>query len=93
MQDQLDVVKEIISIFLKDSKDGKKRLVEWFLTSVMKEEARIQISTDPYERTDEQKMDSIVALKRNMSVIDCSIPLYRSFMYHGMGINSSFIGT
>jgi hypothetical protein len=45
MQDQLEVVKEIISIFLKDSKDGKKRLVEWFLNNVMEEETGIQISS------------------------------------------------
>jgi hypothetical protein len=41
MQDQLDIVKDIISSFLKDSKEGKKDLVEWFLNSVMEEEARI----------------------------------------------------
>jgi hypothetical protein len=35
MQDQLDIVKDIISSFLKDSKEGKKDLVEWFLNSVM----------------------------------------------------------
>jgi hypothetical protein len=35
MQDQLEVVKEIISSFLKDSKDGKKRLVEMSLNNVM----------------------------------------------------------
>jgi len=45
MQDQLDVVKEIISIFLKDSKEGRKGLVEWFLNNVMEEEARIQLSS------------------------------------------------
>ena len=55
MQDQLDVVKEIISIFLKDSKEGKKELVEWFLNNVMEEEARIQLSSIPYERTEERK--------------------------------------
>ncbi len=41
MQDQLDVMKEIISSFLLDSKEGKKKLKEWFLNTVM-EEARIQ---------------------------------------------------
>jgi len=43
-------VKEIISIFLKDSKEGKKHLVDWFLNNVMEEEARIQLSSLPYER-------------------------------------------
>ena len=42
MQDQLDVVKEVISIFLKHNKEGKKQLIEWFLNSVMEEEARVQ---------------------------------------------------
>ena len=48
-------MKEIISIFLKDSKEGKKELVEWFLNNVMEEEARIQLSSMPYERTEERK--------------------------------------
>jgi transposase-like protein len=55
MQDQLDVVKEVISSFLQDSKEGKKRLIEWFLNSVMEEEARVQLSSMPYERTKERK--------------------------------------
>ena len=46
MQDQLETMKEhaIISSFFEDSKDGMKRLVEWFLNSVVEEEARIQVS-------------------------------------------------
>ena len=55
MQDQLEVMKEIISSFLQDSRDGKKKLVEWFLNSVMEEEARIQLSSLPYERSKERK--------------------------------------
>ena len=35
MQDKLDVVKEIISIFLKESEEGKKLLIESFLNNVM----------------------------------------------------------
>jgi hypothetical protein len=34
MQDQLDVMKEIISSFLLDSKEGKKKLMEGFLNTV-----------------------------------------------------------
>ena len=54
MQDQLDVVKEVISFF-EDSKEGKKRFIEWFLNSVMEEEARVQLSSMPSERTEERK--------------------------------------
>jgi hypothetical protein len=57
MQDQLDIVKEVISSFLKDRKEGKKDLVEWFLNSVMKEEARMQISADPYERSEDRNIE------------------------------------
>jgi hypothetical protein len=35
MQGQLEVMKGIISSFLQDSKDGKKKLLEWFLNNVM----------------------------------------------------------
>ena len=48
-------MKEIISIFLKDSKEGKKQLIEWFLNDVMEEEARVQLPSMPYERTEERK--------------------------------------
>ena len=34
MQGQLEVMKGIISSFLQDSKDGKKKLLEWFLIKV-----------------------------------------------------------
>ncbi len=52
MQDQLDIVKEVISTYLKHNNEGNIQLVEWFLNSVMEEEARIQVSADRYERTD-----------------------------------------
>ena len=55
MQDRLNVVKEIINIFLKDSKEGKRQLIEWFLNDFMDEEARAQLSSMPYERTEERK--------------------------------------
>jgi hypothetical protein len=56
MQDQLDIVKEAISSFLKDREEGKKDLVEWFLNSVMEEE-RMQISADPYERSEDRNIE------------------------------------
>jgi transposase-like protein len=55
MQDQLEIVMKVMSSFLKDSKEGKKHLVEWILNSVTEEEAGIQISADPYERTADRK--------------------------------------
>ena len=38
-----------------DEKAGKRKLMEWFLNSVMEEEARVQVSSIPYERTDKRK--------------------------------------
>ncbi len=57
MQDQLEIVREVISNFLKDRKEGKKHLVEWFLNNVMEEEAGIQISADPYERSEDRNIE------------------------------------
>jgi hypothetical protein len=37
MQDLLKIMKELISTFLNDNKEGKKRWIEWFLNSVMEE--------------------------------------------------------
>jgi putative transposase len=75
MQDQLEVVKEIISIFLKDSKDGKKRLVEWFLNNVMEEEARIQVSSLPYERTEDRKGHRNGSRTRTLKTTDGKLEL------------------
>ena len=70
MQDQLDVVKEVISIFLKDSKEGKKQLIEWFLNSVMEEEARVQLSSMPYERTEEREGHRNGSRTRKLKTVD-----------------------
>ncbi len=42
MKEQIEMVKEIINTFLNDRKDGKKQLVDWFLNTVMEEEAMVQ---------------------------------------------------
>ena len=55
MQDQLNVLKEMISTFLQDNREGKKKLMEWFLNSVMEEEARMQVLAGPYERSIERR--------------------------------------
>ena len=75
MQDQLEVMKEIISSFLKDSKEGKKHLVEWFLNSVMEEEARIQVSSLPYERTEERKGHRNGSRTRTLKTVDGKLEL------------------
>ena len=75
MQDQLEAMKEIISSFLKDSKDGKKRLVEWFLNSVMEEEARIQVSSMSYERTEERKGHRNGSRTRRLKTVDGELEL------------------
>ncbi|MHB1663098.1 MAG: hypothetical protein ACYCSG_04615 [Thermoplasmataceae archaeon] len=40
----MKVVEEIISSFLKDSKEGKKHIVEWFLNNVMEGEAKMEMA-------------------------------------------------
>lgn len=75
MQDQLDVLKEIISIFLKDSKEGKKQLIEWFLNDVMEEEARVQLSSMPYERTEERKGHRNGTRTRKLKTVDGALEL------------------
>ena len=75
MQDQLEVMKEIISSFLKDSKEGKKHLVEWFLNSVMEEETRIQVSSLPYERTEERKGYRNGSRSRRLKTVDGKLEL------------------
>ncbi len=49
------MVKEVIGTLLNDRKEGKKQLIEWFLKRVMEEKAGVQLSSLPYERTDERK--------------------------------------
>ena len=75
MQNQLDVLKEIISIFLKDSKEGKKQLIEWFLNDVMEEEARVQLSSMPYERTEERKGHRNGTRTRKLKTVDGALEL------------------
>jgi hypothetical protein len=70
MQDQLEIVREVISSFLKDRKEGKKHLVEWSLNSVMEEEARIRISADPYERTADRKAHGNGTGKRTLKTVE-----------------------
>jgi len=77
MQDQLEVVKEIISSFLKDSKDGKKILIEWFLNNVMEEEARMQISSLPYERTEDRKGHRNESRTRTLKTVDGKLELIK----------------
>ena len=75
MQDQLKVVEEIISSFLKDSKEGKKHLVEWFLNNVMEEEAKMQVSSVPYERTEQRKGYRNGYRDRKLKTVDGNLDL------------------
>ena len=75
MQDQLDVMKQIISSFLLDSKEGKKKLMEWFLNTVMEEEARIQVSSLPYERSEERRGYRNGSRKRSLKTTDGKLAL------------------
>ncbi len=75
MQDQLEIVKEVISSFLKDSREGKKQLVEWSLNSVMEEETRIQVSSLPYERTDGRKGYRNGYRPRTLKTVDGTVDL------------------
>ncbi len=75
MQNQLDVVKEVISIFLNDSKDGKKKLMEWFLNNVMEEGVRIHVSSLPYERSKERKGYRNSSRKRSLKTADGKLEL------------------
>ena len=75
MRNQLDVMKEIISCFLLDSKEGKKKLMEWFLNTVMEEEARIQISSLPHERSEERKGYRNGSRNRSLKTTDGKLEL------------------
>ncbi len=75
MQDQLDVVKEVISIFLKDRKEGKRQIIEWFLNDVMDEEARVQLASMPYERTEERKGHRNGSRTRKLKTVDGELEL------------------
>ena len=75
MQDQLVVVKEVISIFLKDRKEGKRQLIEWFLNDVMDEEARVQLASMPYERTEERKGHRNGTRTRKLKTVDGALEL------------------
>ena len=48
-------MKEVISIFLKDRKEGKKQLIERLVNNVMEEETRVHVSSMPYEGPKKEK--------------------------------------
>ena len=45
----------MISIFLKEIREGKKNLIERFLKHLMEAKVSIHVSSEPYERTEERK--------------------------------------
>ena len=42
--------------YVTDNEDGIKSLLEWFLNTVMREEANVQAGCLPYERTEERRL-------------------------------------
>jgi putative transposase len=50
-------------------------LVEWFLNSVMEEEARMQISADPYERSEDRKAHRNGIRKRTLKTLEGKLEL------------------
>ena len=75
MQGQLEVMKGIISSFLQDSKDGKKKLLEWLLNNVMEEEARVHLSSMSYERNEERKGYRNGSRTRKLKTVDGALEL------------------
>ena len=71
----MEMVKEVISTFLKDRKERKKQLVEWFLNNVMEGEARIQVSVQPYERADKRKANRNGFRKRILNTTEGTLKL------------------
>ena len=63
MQDQLNFVEGLIIAFLKDNKEGKKRLVEWFLNTVMDKEVQEQIRAERAKKPDERWQTDIMYIK------------------------------
>ncbi len=75
MQDQIDIIKGMVNSYLNDSKEGKKQLVEWFLNSVMEEEANIQVNSLPYWRKDDRKGYRNGSRKRTLKTSDGELEL------------------
>ncbi len=75
MQDQLNIVEDLISTFLSDNREGKKKLVEWFLNTVMDQEAIDQIRAERYERSDKRKAHRNGYRKRSLKTSDGDLTL------------------
>jgi len=73
MQNQLEIPDELISAFLTDRNEREKQLVEWFLNHVMEEEARVQISAEPYERPEGRKAHRNGFRKRKLKTIEGTV--------------------
>ena len=48
-------LEDIILLFLENNNQGMKRLLELFFNAIMKEEAKMQVGTDEYKRSDSRK--------------------------------------
>ncbi len=68
-------MEEVISIFIEYGKEGKNQLIEWFLYNVMEEGARVQVSSMPYERTEERKGYRNETRTRKLKIVDGTLDL------------------
>ena len=75
MQDQLNMVEDLIRGFLKDNREGKKQLIEWFLNEVMDREAMDQIRAEWYERSEQRKAHRNGKRKRSLKTSDGDLTL------------------
>jgi len=63
-------MKEIIYKFSKEQQRRTKKLLQWFFNYGMEEEARIQVSFLPYERTEETKGLRKGSRTRSLKTVD-----------------------
>jgi putative transposase len=78
-------LEDIILLFLEDNKEGLKKLLELFFNTIMKEEAKMQVGVDEYERSDLRKAHRNGyrqrSLKTRYGTIELDKPQIREFPF------------
>ena len=78
-------LRDIILQYLEDDKEAMKHLVSLFFNAVMKEEARMQVGADEYERSDSRKAHRngyrTRSLKTRYGKIELKKPQIREFPF------------